>query len=94
MITPPMTLEEEFLELVLADNRLIRAEFDEIIAAAGLERPAPPRRQPPDRPCTPPPDAQPTSSYDGDGDAGGGLTTPRRLRVTARAVGRERSPPP
>lgn len=91
MIAPPRTLEEEFLELVLADDRLVRAEFDEIVAAAGLEVTAPPHCQPPYRPGTPP--TQPHSTPSQDGDVERRLTTPRRVRVTARSVGRERSPP-
>jgi hypothetical protein len=41
------TLEEEFLALVCEDENLVRAEFDEIIAANWGEPPLPP---PPRRP--------------------------------------------
>jgi hypothetical protein len=44
------TTDAEFLDLVLADEDLLRAEFEAIIAAAWQEPPPPPRRPAPSEP--------------------------------------------
>ena len=79
------TTDTDFVDLVLADEDLLRAEFEAIIAAAWQE---PPR---PRRPAPPGPDDQPVP-----GAVAGPLyrTPPAASVPSRRRHCRQRSPPP
>ena len=83
---PAADVQDDFLALVYADEELVRAEFEEIIAAAWPSRPVP--RDPSDRVAGRP------------GPAFGPGWTARSVRsagpqaVVVRRWMRERSPPP
>ena len=77
--------EEQFLDLLLADEELLRAEFDAIIAA---EWPGPPPDLADGRVCGEP-DPGATRRHRATATR---VSAPRRPRVDASA--RQRSPPP
>ncbi|MCU1535930.1 MAG: hypothetical protein JWP82_281 [Humibacillus sp.] len=90
------TVEDELLELLLADDDLVRAEFDAIIAAAGLDGAQPPRGRPPGREGRPRGDDRACRPGRGDRaplDLRARATAPWRDHVGVWAVGRQRSPP-
>ena len=80
-------VEERFLALVCADEELLRAEFDAIIASAWGQPTPPPRRRPTRRPGPP----APRRERRADGSAGG---LPGRQHYPAGAGrSRQRAPP-
>jgi hypothetical protein len=42
MITANGRFEDDFLAIICGDNELIRAEFEDLVAAEGFVRPPPP----------------------------------------------------
>jgi hypothetical protein len=81
-------VEERFLALVCADEELLRAEFDAIIASA-WGQPTPPARPRPTRPPGPP---APRGEQRADGSAG---ELPGRQHYPAgERRSRQRAPPP
>lgn len=82
---PTSTVDEEFLDLILADDDLLQAEFDAIVAASwsDLDRPPP-------RPKSPPPPAGPPGRALA---MRGWVQNPHRRWPDLRSQARERSPP-
>jgi hypothetical protein len=82
-------VQETFLELVYADEELLRAEFDAIIAEE-WGQPTPPARRRPTRPPAPPPQRRERHH----GSAGGSTGRPgRQHHPTGEGRSRQRAPP-
>jgi hypothetical protein len=82
-------VQETFLELVYADEELLRAEFDAIIAEE-WGQPTPPARRRPTRPPVPPPQRRDRQH----GSAGGSTRRPGRQHHPAgEGRSRQRAPP-
>ncbi|TCC24737.1 hypothetical protein [Kribbella speibonae] len=89
MTVDTQQLDEAFLDLMLADDELVHAEFDALIAAC-WESPSEP---PLDKPCPPGggQTARPPSRRARRGAAGPGRLLPRRPDGRARGPPRRRS---
>ena len=78
-------LTEEFLELVCADEELLRAEFDEIVAQQWISPP------PPGEPRAASPTGGPSPQLTGPVDAA--WSRPRPCHLVIHGWRRQRSPP-
>jgi len=83
------SVEDQFLDLLLADDELLRAEFDAIIAA---EWPSPPSTTSPRRGAAHRHPGQPYTHRRGGAPVAGAVARPRHPGIGGWA--RQRSPPP